>query len=354
MSEPRVIAAPATTNLLSRHAKRDDERASRRERCTCDPYSKNVFASPPLPTGASASPLVARASSPRPRARSPAAPRAAPRIFDTPRPSRSSTSGFRGAARRSERARPRSAETRGRRDRGRARGGRHSIQPRRRRRGRGVRGVKPSACVRRIRVRAPPRADVPPGLLLPPCLFSTRYEQTRFRFVDATSSSGCADTRAAAAFRSERTSSFDAPSVFGVVARRHPRTAYYGNRGRRRGRAGGSRVERVSSAFLRMRRLLHERARPTRFFFFAGPSPAPRVLARALQAPPRRRSSEPSWCSRVGRKSGEEETSNRESRSRNHRESSRAGFDGAKETALGAPPRRGWARRRRAETRASP
>ena len=199
-------------------------------------FSKNVFASRPLPKGASASPLVARASSPRPRARSPAAPRAAPRIFDTPRPSRSSTSGFRGAARRSERARPRIAETRGRRDGGRARGGRFSIHPRRRRRGR----VKPSACVRRIRVRAPPRADVPPGLLLPPCLFSTRYEQTRFRFVDATSSSGCADTRAAAAFRSERTSSFDAPSVFGVVARRHPRTAYYGNRGRRRGRAGGS------------------------------------------------------------------------------------------------------------------
>ena len=244
MSEPRVIAAPATTNLLSRRAKRDDERASGRERCTCDPYSsKNVFASRPLPTGASASPLVARASSPRPRARSPAAPRAAPRIFDTPRPSRSSTSGFRGAARRSERARPRSAETRGRRDGGRARGGRFSIQihPRRRRRERGgVHGVKPSACVRRIRVRAPPRADVPPGLLLPSCLFSTRYEQTRFRFVDAPSSSGCADTRAAAAFRSERTSSFDAPSVFGVVARRHPRTAYYGNRGRRRGRAGGS------------------------------------------------------------------------------------------------------------------
>jgi len=331
VSEPRVIAAPVTTNLLSRHAKRDDERASGRERCTCDPYSKNVFASRPLPTGASASPLVARASSPRPRARSPAAPRAAPRIFDTPRPSRSSTSGFRGAARRSERARPRSAETRGRRDGGRTRGGRFSIHPRRRRRGRDVHGVKPSACVRRNRVRAPPRADVPPGLLLPSCLFSTRYEQTRFRFVDATSSPGCADTRAAAAFRSERTSSLDAPSVFGVVARRHPRTAYYGNRGRRHGRAGGSRIS-----------------------FVAAPSPAPRVLARALQAPPRRRSSEPSWCSRVGRKSREEETSNRESRSRNHRESSRAGFDGAKETALGAPPRRGWARRRRAGTRASP
>jgi hypothetical protein len=150
--------------------------------------------------------------------------------------------------------------------------------------------------------------------------------------------------------------------VFGVVARRHPRTAYYGNRGRRRGRAGGSRVERVASAFLRMRRLLRERrARSTRSFV-AAPSPAPRVLARALQAPPRRRSSEPSWCSRVGRKSGDEETSNRESRSRNHRESrsrnhresSLAGFDGAKETALGAPPRRGWARRRRAGTRASP
>ena len=69
----------------------------------------------------------------------------------------------------------------------------------------------------------------------------------------------------------------------------------------------------------------------------AAPSPAPRVLARALQAPPRRRSSEPSWCSRVGRKSREEETSNWESRSRNHRESSRAGFDDTKETALGAP-----------------